>query len=145
MIPGPVQQPCLPLVVAGNGPRGIRLALTHRRRLGHQRNGRATGAGQGGEEWWQGVAEAVRRLDDAAGPDGAPDGFRRVLDMAFGMGAPRSLEQMRDHLGRAAALGFTDAVIAWPREEDPLPRLRGRAGGAGLAARGRKPRSVALA
>jgi hypothetical protein len=49
-----------------------------------------------------------------------PDGFRRVLDMAFGMGAPRSLEQMLDQLGRAAALGFTDAVIAWPRHEGPL-------------------------
>ena len=47
-------------------------------------------------------------------------GFRRVLDMAFGMGAPRSLEQMRDQLGRAEALGFTDVVIAWPRDEDPL-------------------------
>ena len=40
--------------------------------------------------------------------------------MAFGMGSPRSLEQMRDHLGRAATLGFTDAVIAWPRDEGPL-------------------------
>ena len=47
-------------------------------------------------------------------------GFRRVLDMAFGMGAPRSLEQMRDHLGRADELGFTDVVIAWPRDEEPL-------------------------
>jgi hypothetical protein len=40
--------------------------------------------------------------------------------MAFGMGAPSSLEQMRDHLGRAEALGFTDVVIAWPRESEPL-------------------------
>ena len=76
--------------------------------------------GEGGEPWWAGVAEAAQRLDGVAGPDGVPDGFRRVLDMAFGMGAPRSLEQMRDHLGRAAALGFTDVVIAWPRDEEPL-------------------------
>ena len=27
---------------------------------------------------------------------------------------------MRDHLGRAAALGFTDVVIAWPRDAEPL-------------------------
>jgi alkanesulfonate monooxygenase SsuD/methylene tetrahydromethanopterin reductase-like flavin-dependent oxidoreductase (luciferase family) len=119
-IPGPVQQPRPPLIVAGNGPRGIRLAL--RTGDGWATNGVAEppAAGQGGEAWWDGVAEAARRLDDTAEPEGAPAGFRRVLDMAFGMGAPRSLEQMRDHLGRAAALGFTDAVIAWPRDEGPL-------------------------
>ena len=119
-IPGPVQQPRPPLVVAGNGPRGIRLALSTGD--GWATNGVAEppGAGQGGEEWWGGVAEAARRLDEAAEPAGVPEGFRRVLDMAFGIGAPRSLEQMRDQLGRAAALGFTDAVIAWPRGEDPL-------------------------
>jgi alkanesulfonate monooxygenase SsuD/methylene tetrahydromethanopterin reductase-like flavin-dependent oxidoreductase (luciferase family) len=119
-IPGPAQRPRPPLVIAGNGPRGIRLALGTGD--GWATNGVAEppGAGEGGEEWWRGVAEAARRLDDAAQPDGVPDGFRRVLDMAFGMGAPRSLDQMRDQLGRAAALGFTDAVIAWPRDEGPL-------------------------
>ena len=120
MIPGPVQQPRPPLVVAGNGPRGIRLALSTGD--GWATNGVAEppGAGQGGEEWWVGVAESVRRLENAAEPEGTPDGFRRVLDMAFGMGAPRSLEQLQDQLGRAAALGFTDVVIAWPRDEGPL-------------------------
>ena len=119
-IPGPVQQPRPPLVVAGNGPRGMRLALGTGD--GWATNGVAEppGAGQGGEEWWarggRGRPPARRRR----GPEGTPDGFRRVLDMAFGMGAPRSLEQMRDHLGRAEALGFTDVVIAWPRDEDPL-------------------------
>jgi alkanesulfonate monooxygenase SsuD/methylene tetrahydromethanopterin reductase-like flavin-dependent oxidoreductase (luciferase family) len=143
-IPGPTQRPRPPLVVAGNGPRGIRLAL--RVGDGWATNGVAEplGAGQGDEDWWRGVAEAVRRFESAAdrmrpelveGPvdklrtasspepvegPGRMDGFRRVLDMAFGMGAPRSLEQMRDHVGRAAALGFTDVVIAWPRAEDPL-------------------------
>ena len=119
-IPGTGQQPRPPLIVAGNGPRGMRLALQVGD--GWATNGVAEppAMGQGGEEWWLGVAEAARRLDAAAGPEGAPAGFRRVLDMAFGMGSPRSLEQMRDHLGRAATLGFTDAVIAWPREEGPL-------------------------
>jgi alkanesulfonate monooxygenase SsuD/methylene tetrahydromethanopterin reductase-like flavin-dependent oxidoreductase (luciferase family) len=120
MFPGPVQQPRPPLVIAGNGPRGMRLAL--RTGDGWATNGVAEppGAGQGGDKWWRGVAEAARRLDTAAEPDGAPDGFRRLLDMAFGIGAPQSLEQMRDHLGHAAELGFTDAVIGWPRAEDPL-------------------------
>ena len=119
-IPGPVQRPRPPLVVAGNGPRGMRLAL--RIGEGWVTNGVAEppGAGQGGEAWWNGVAEAARRLDDAAGDEGTPAGLRRVLDMAFGMGAPRSLEQMRDHLGHAEALGFTDVVIAWPRDSEPL-------------------------
>ncbi len=126
MIPGPVQQPRPPLVIAGNGPRGIRLALSTGD--GWATNGIAEppGAGQGDEEWWRGVAESVRRFETVAAGmrpstgSGRRDGFRRVLDMAFGMGAPRSLEQIRDHLGRAAALGFTDAVIAWPRDSDPL-------------------------
>jgi alkanesulfonate monooxygenase SsuD/methylene tetrahydromethanopterin reductase-like flavin-dependent oxidoreductase (luciferase family) len=119
-IPGPAQRPRPLLVVAGNGPRGMRLALGTGD--GWATNGVAEppGAGEGGEEWWRGVAEASRRLEEAAQPEGVPDGFRRVLDMAFGIGAPRSLEQMRDQLGRAAALGFTDAVIAWPRAEGPL-------------------------
>jgi alkanesulfonate monooxygenase SsuD/methylene tetrahydromethanopterin reductase-like flavin-dependent oxidoreductase (luciferase family) len=132
MIPGPVQQPRPPLLIAGNGPRGMRLALSTGD--GWTTNGTAEppGAGEGGEAWWDGVAEAVRRLEAASadmlpelveGPSkgsGRMDGFRRVLDMAFGMGSPRSLEQMRDHLGRAAELGFTDVVIAWPRAEEPL-------------------------
>ena len=120
MIPGPVQRPRPPLVIAGNGPRGMRLAL--RTGDGWATNGTAEppGAGEGGEEWWAGVAESVRRFEAAAEPDGVPDGFRRVLDMAFGLGSPRSLEQVRDHLGRAATLGFTEVVIAWPRDEDPL-------------------------
>ena len=123
-IPGPAQQPRPPLLIAGNGPRGIRLAL--RSGEGWVTNGltEPPGAGEGGEEWWRGVAEAVHRFEaatEAEGlPDGVPDGFRRVLDMAFGMGAPRSLEQLREHVGRAAGLGFTDVVIAWPRETDPL-------------------------
>jgi alkanesulfonate monooxygenase SsuD/methylene tetrahydromethanopterin reductase-like flavin-dependent oxidoreductase (luciferase family) len=153
-IPGPVQQPRPPLVVAGNGPRGIRLAL--RTGNGWVTNGTAEppGAGEGGDEWWAGVAEAARRFDEALlRPEPAADprpepvegsrpepvegsrpepvegpftgagreaAFRRVLDMAFGLGAPRSVEQVRDHLGRAAALGFTDVVIAWPRDSGPL-------------------------
>ncbi|WP_375424790.1 LLM class flavin-dependent oxidoreductase [uncultured Friedmanniella sp.] len=120
MIPGGVQQPRPPLLVAGNGPRGIRLALATGD--GWVTNGTVEppGAGEGDEAWWGGVAESVRRLERAAGPDPTPAGFRRVLDMAFGMGAPRSLEQVRDQIGRASALGFTDVVIAWPRSTPPL-------------------------
>lgn len=120
MIPGAVQQPRPPLLVAGNGPRGIRLAL--RTGDGWVTNGTVepSGAGEGDEEWWGGVAESVRRLERAAEADGTPPGFRRVLDMAFGMGAPRSLQQVSDQIGRAAQLGFTDVVIAWPRSSPPL-------------------------
>ena len=65
-IPGPVQQPRPPLIVAGNGPRGMRLAL--RVGEGWATNGVAEppAMGQGGEEWWLGVAEAVRRFENAA-------------------------------------------------------------------------------
>src|SRR5262245_11587388 len=73
-IPGSRQQPRPPLVVAGNGPRGMQLAL--RIGDGWATNGVAEppGAGQGGEAWWRGVAEAARRFDAAAGDEGTPAG-----------------------------------------------------------------------
>jgi hypothetical protein len=71
--------------------------------------------------WWRGVTEAARRFDDvAARAGGAPAGFRRYLDVAESAGPMSSVEKVRDDVGRAAALGFTDAVIAWPRAEEPF-------------------------
>jgi alkanesulfonate monooxygenase SsuD/methylene tetrahydromethanopterin reductase-like flavin-dependent oxidoreductase (luciferase family) len=114
-LPGAVQQPRLPFLVAANGPRSLRLAA----RYGQ---GWVT-YGRGGdtlEEWWSGVEALGRLLDDAE----AAGGGRQPLDRYLSLdGSPRfSLESaglFEDMVGRAAGLGFTDVVTHWPRPEGP--------------------------
>ena len=142
--PDRVQQPRPPLVVAGNGPRGIRLAL--RIGDGWATNGVAEppGAGQGGEEWWRGVAEAARRLDAAAGtrgnagrvPPGPRHGLRDGRSPVAGAdaGPPRP---------RGGA-GLHRRVIAWPRDSEPLRGSTAVLERAGRSPRGRQPRPVVV-
>lgn len=46
--------------------------------------------------------------------------FARILYMASRLSETTSIEQFRDDVGRAAALGFTDVVTAWPRRDEPF-------------------------
>jgi alkanesulfonate monooxygenase SsuD/methylene tetrahydromethanopterin reductase-like flavin-dependent oxidoreductase (luciferase family) len=116
-IPGPVQKPRPPFVIAANGPRGMRLAL--------RSEGWATmGVADHGAEpqaWWRGVAEAVARFDElAAQTGGVAAGFRRYLDL-MALSAPMgTAEKLRADAGRAAELGFTDIVVPWPRQSEPF-------------------------
>lgn len=117
-IPGPAQRPRPPFIVAANGPRAIRLAVSQGD--GWSTHGLAP-VGATGAEWWTGIAGAAERFDQIAAEHGPlPDGFRRVLDADGGPGPLSSVEQVRDDLGRAAALGFTDVVIPWPRAGEPF-------------------------
>lgn len=101
--------PRVPLVVAANGPRGVRLAAD----VG---DGWATAGRPGAplEQWWGVVADLARQYADAGGRG------RRMLSLDS---APRfSLETaafFADQVGRAEALGFTDVVVHWPRGSDP--------------------------
>lgn len=117
-LPGPRQQPRPPFIVAGNGPRGMRLAL-------NRAEGWATmGSSPHGAEpdtWWRGVAESARRFDDLlAQTDDVDSSFTRYLDLAALAGPVDSAEKLHDDVGRAAGLGFTDVVIPWPRPEEPF-------------------------
>ncbi len=107
--PGCVQQPRAPFVVAGNGPRSMRIAT---------RFGQAwITTGKGGDDveaWWAGVAELAARFTDIPGSAGM-DRFLN-LDSAPVLSLS-SVEYFRDAVGRAADLGFTDVVTHWPREE----------------------------
>jgi alkanesulfonate monooxygenase SsuD/methylene tetrahydromethanopterin reductase-like flavin-dependent oxidoreductase (luciferase family) len=122
MIPGPVQDPRPPFLVAANGPRGMRFAASAARRPG---DGwvtlGATESSLGDQEWWAEVRGTARRMDDVL-QTAARDlpGFVRMLDMESRTATTSSVEHLRDHLGRAAELGFTDVVLAWPREEEPF-------------------------
>jgi len=112
-LPGPVQQPRVPFVVAANGPRSLRLAA----RFGQ---GWVT-YGKGGDtlpEWWTGIAELGDRLDEVESRAGRSTPLDRYLSLD---GAPRfSLESAGlfvELVGRAQELGFTDVVTHWPRQD----------------------------
>ncbi|GIF03628.1 LLM class flavin-dependent oxidoreductase [Actinoplanes siamensis] len=134
-IPGPVQQPRPPFVVAANGPRALRLAARHG-------DGWVTTGPQSetAEEWWRAVAESRDRFEAALADAGrAPETVDRYLNLdsspVFSMS---SLDAFQEAAGRAAALGFTDVITHWPRQSSwyagdervleavaaELPRLR---------------------
>jgi alkanesulfonate monooxygenase SsuD/methylene tetrahydromethanopterin reductase-like flavin-dependent oxidoreductase (luciferase family) len=122
MIPGPLQDPRPPFLVAANGPRGMRFAASAARRPG---DGwvtlGATEPSLGDQEWWAEVRSTARRMDDVLESAARHlPGFVRMLDMESRTATTSSVEHLRDHLGRAAELGFTDVALAWPREEEPF-------------------------
>jgi len=119
------------LVVAGNGPRTIGLAATHA-------DGWATTGPESEnvttDEWWSRVAGLARTFEDAATQAGRdPDTIRRYLNLdSAPVLSVSSLAAFTDAAGRAADLGFTDAVIHWPRpagvyagEGEVLDRIAG--------------------
>ncbi|NNG19722.1 LLM class flavin-dependent oxidoreductase [Naumannella sp. ID2617S] len=100
----------LRLVVAANGPRGMQVAVRH-----HAAWATTGVPADDVDNWWRGVAGLVDRLDDLGGGE-----VDRYLNLDS---APRFSLQGKEfcleQLHRAAELGFTDAVIHWPRSSDP--------------------------
>jgi alkanesulfonate monooxygenase SsuD/methylene tetrahydromethanopterin reductase-like flavin-dependent oxidoreductase (luciferase family) len=129
-LPGCVQQPRVPFVLAGNGPRSLRFAAAHGD--GWMTTG---GAKDDLDAWFGSVAELSRRLDDVL--EGRP--LDRYLSLDSAVVALSSPDLFEDLVGRAAGLGFTDVIVHWPRAEgvyaateavletvaaDVMPRLR---------------------
>ncbi len=115
-LPGTVQRPRLPFLVAANGPRTMTLAA----RFGA---GWVT-TGRGGDtldEWWTGIAELVATFDqraEAAGRDLA--GIQRYLSLdAAPVFSLSSVAAFREATERARELGFTDVIAHWPRSSGP--------------------------
>lgn len=107
-VPGCIQQPRLPFVVAANGPQAMEVAS----RYG---SGWVTEGGDGVErldDWWKAVAAISARF--------TTPGIRRILQTD---GAPvyslSSVECFLDFVGRARDLGFTDIAVPWPRSSGP--------------------------
>ena len=129
-LPGCVQQPRVPFVLAGNGPRSVRFAAAHG-------DGWLTtgGAGDDLDTWFASVADLSHRLDDLL--EGRHlDRYLSLDSKVYALSSPAAFE---DAVGRAAALGFTDVITHWPRTEgvyagseavleqivsDVVPRLR---------------------
>lgn len=112
-LPGPLR-PRVPLALAGNGPKAVRLAAE----LGDAwvtYGGRADTL----DQWWVLVAELAQRFAAAEAAAGR-SGVARVLSMdsspQFSLASPDVYEEMA---GRAGELGFTDVVCHWPRPSGP--------------------------
>jgi alkanesulfonate monooxygenase SsuD/methylene tetrahydromethanopterin reductase-like flavin-dependent oxidoreductase (luciferase family) len=113
-LPGPVQQPRVPFVIAANGPRSMRLAVEHG-------SGWVTTGGRAETlpQWWSSVGELSLRLDHAledAGRDHDSLDRYLLLDSSpvFSLSSVDLFEEMT---GRAGELGFTDVVTHWPRPD----------------------------
>lgn len=124
-LPGPVRGGDtgnrVPLVIAANGPKSIRLAVE--RGDGWMTYG---GTADTDEDWWALVASHSRRVDDALVTAGRPaSGLARYLNLdsapTFSLSSPAAFE---DAVGRAAELGFTDVITHWPRTTDPFRGTR---------------------
>ena len=113
-IPGCVQSPRVPLVVAANGPRSMRLAA----RFGDAWVTTGTRTDDLAQ-WWLAVAESARRLDGAmetAGRDPASIERHLLLDAAP-VYSLSSVAAFTDAVERARQAGFTDVITHWPRPE----------------------------
>jgi len=115
-LPGCVQRPRIPFVMAADGPRSIALAA----RLGEgwvTTGSRADGAAG----WWQVVGDSIGRFRDALGAAGRDaSGVPAYLSLdASGVYALSSPDCFTDAVGRAGELGFSDVVTHWPRPDGP--------------------------
>ncbi len=115
-LPGPVQQPRTPFVMAANGPRSLRLAARYG--AGWVTTGPKVDTL---EEWWAGLKGLSARLDDALAAQGRnAAAFERHLNLdsspVFSLTGADLFEEMT---GRADELGFTDVIAHWPRPQDP--------------------------
>ncbi|BCJ55526.1 luciferase [Actinoplanes sp. NBRC 14428] len=137
-LPGPVQQPRPPLLVAANGPRALALAARHG-------DGWITTGGQGitdEKAWWQSVREVSDRFG-AAQEQAGRTGTDRYLNLdSSPVYSLSSADAFEDAVGRARDLGFTDVMAHWPRASSwyagdeavletvaaMLPRLRASGG-----------------
>ncbi|HVF20837.1 MAG TPA: LLM class flavin-dependent oxidoreductase [Mycobacteriales bacterium] len=122
MQPGCVQQPRPPFVMAGSGPRGMRLAVAYGETWvttgDHTGDDTPLGAAAGAEV----VAAQLARLDDAcaeAGRDPSTLGRMVLTGLRLDAGL-RSVEAFRETAGRYAEVGVTDLVVHWPRAAEPF-------------------------
>ncbi|MFF0342985.1 LLM class flavin-dependent oxidoreductase [Kribbella sp. NPDC004875] len=107
-LPGCIQKPRVPFILAGNGPRSLRFAARHGD--GWMTTG---GAAPDLDTWFTSVADLSHRLDDLL--EGKHlDRYLSLDSAVFALSSPAVFE---DVAGRAAALGFTDLITHWPRAE----------------------------
>jgi alkanesulfonate monooxygenase SsuD/methylene tetrahydromethanopterin reductase-like flavin-dependent oxidoreductase (luciferase family) len=114
MVGEPVQRPRMPMILAANGPKG--LAMVAERADGWVTTGPE---GTPEEEWWAALATLASRLDDGLERHGRDP---RTLDRYLSLDSEdayflESVGRFQDAVGRAEALGFTDVISHWPRDD----------------------------
>jgi alkanesulfonate monooxygenase SsuD/methylene tetrahydromethanopterin reductase-like flavin-dependent oxidoreductase (luciferase family) len=112
MVGEPAQTPRMPLIVAANGPKGLRM-------VAERADGWVTTGRDGfvGDEWWAGIDELSGRLDEALAAQGRERIDRYLSLDSGGTLALESVDAWEESVGRASALGFTDVIYHWPRTE----------------------------
>jgi len=121
MIPVPATRP--PFLLAAAGPRTMALAarrgdgwVTYGAAFGPEDIGDDGAAAQ--ERWWAELEKTARQMDAVESAEGLSTPLRRYLNLD---GAPIfslvSADVAIEGIERAAALGFTDVVVHWPRDE----------------------------
>jgi len=115
-LPGPVQRPRIPFVIAANGPRSLRIAAKFGE--GWVTTGPRV---ETMDEWWAALATLCERLEQTlaeVGRDAVT--FDRYLNLDS---SPRfaltSVGTFVELVGRAGELGFTDVITHWPRPDGP--------------------------
>lgn len=110
MVGAPRQAPRMPFLIAANGPKGMALAAS----IG---DGWVTTGADGAtdEDWWDSVTRFARRMDDIEARAERERPVERVLSLDSGGYSLRSADHHRAAIERAAALGFTEVVVHWPR------------------------------
>lgn len=108
-LPGCVQQPRVPFVMAANGPRSLRLAA--RFGQGWATTGRK---GESQNDWWASLAELSARFADL--DVGIPCYLHLDAGHVYSLS---SVDVFEDLVGRAEQLGFTDLITHWPRPDSP--------------------------
>lgn len=112
----------IPLVVAGNGPRSVRLAAGY--------DGWATTGPDGDhttQAWWERLAQLAEIFTASVAAGGRdPATIHRYLSLDAAPGYSFSdFGSFTESAGRAHALGFTDVIVHWPRTTGPYAGREG--------------------
>src|SRR3954447_15795737 len=112
-LPGCVQSPRVPFVVAGNGPRSMALAARY------GQGWITAGTADDLDAWWRMVAAASATFEQALAAAGRePSSVDRFLSLdSAPVFSLASVDAFTDAAGRAAELGFTDIITHWPRPQ----------------------------
>lgn len=116
MVGTPAQRPRLPLLLAADGPKGVRFAAERGDAWITNGGGFDAESGAPIEAWWARVAELTALSREAEEQTGRS--IERVLSLdSSPVYSLSSVDAFEDAAGRAQELGFDEIVTHWPRAD----------------------------